>query len=414
MKTRILSALIALVSLVAFAAAPPTPGGNVGVAIDPSNNVAFLNVTAGGALVTQAGGDVVGPSSSTDNAVARFDGTTGKLLQNSLVTIGDTGDSVFPGLLTLSSTSGTSAGGFLIRDSSLFANATEELTFGSTNGVRLNLKHGTTVGGDIIANTANQFLIHGKNGHAIYLYTDDNDVYVQAGGAKSVFFKTNGTTALTLDSSQKANFAGDALPSTNYGASLGSTAKQWNLVYADGIRAVYFNRAAGMIFNSGETTTGVTDLTINPTTKESGNLIDAQVNGTSKFSVTSAGAATFSGTISTTGGGAVVASGAIYANGALFASYGTRSGPGAINLSFCGAEVTTTGVADAITLADGTAGQVMTIVHGVDGGSFVLTPATKTGWSTFTSTVVGESITVKFYTTRGWMVVSSYLGVIAP
>ncbi len=37
-------------------------------------------------------GDVVGPSSSTDNAVARFDATTGKLLQNSVVTIGDTGN----------------------------------------------------------------------------------------------------------------------------------------------------------------------------------------------------------------------------------------------------------------------------------------------------------------------------------
>lgn len=31
------------------------------------------------------------PASSTDNAVVRFDGTTGKLVQNSVVTIGDTG-----------------------------------------------------------------------------------------------------------------------------------------------------------------------------------------------------------------------------------------------------------------------------------------------------------------------------------
>lgn len=37
------------------------------------------------------GGDVVGPASSTDNAVARFDGATGKLLQNSTVTMGDNG-----------------------------------------------------------------------------------------------------------------------------------------------------------------------------------------------------------------------------------------------------------------------------------------------------------------------------------
>lgn len=35
-------------------------------------------------------GDVVGPASATDNAVVRFDSTTGKLIQNSAVTIADT------------------------------------------------------------------------------------------------------------------------------------------------------------------------------------------------------------------------------------------------------------------------------------------------------------------------------------
>jgi hypothetical protein len=40
---------------------------------------------------TDAGGDVVGPASATDNAIVRFDTTTGKLLQNSVVTMDDTG-----------------------------------------------------------------------------------------------------------------------------------------------------------------------------------------------------------------------------------------------------------------------------------------------------------------------------------
>lgn len=34
-------------------------------------------------------GDVVGPASATDDAIARFDGTTGKLIQNSGVTVSD-------------------------------------------------------------------------------------------------------------------------------------------------------------------------------------------------------------------------------------------------------------------------------------------------------------------------------------
>lgn len=41
-------------------------------------------------------GDVVGPASATDNAIARFDATTGKLIQNSAVTISDTGSLVLP------------------------------------------------------------------------------------------------------------------------------------------------------------------------------------------------------------------------------------------------------------------------------------------------------------------------------
>ncbi|MGD8305133.1 MAG: hypothetical protein PVF17_00635 [Ignavibacteria bacterium] len=37
-------------------------------------------------------GDVVGPASSTDNALSRFDGTTGKLLQDSTVIVTDAGE----------------------------------------------------------------------------------------------------------------------------------------------------------------------------------------------------------------------------------------------------------------------------------------------------------------------------------
>src|SRR5687768_6202103 len=41
-------------------------------------------------------GDVIGPASSTDNAVARFDGTGGKTLQNSAITVSDTGELGLP------------------------------------------------------------------------------------------------------------------------------------------------------------------------------------------------------------------------------------------------------------------------------------------------------------------------------
>jgi len=58
-----------------------------------------LTSNGAGALPTfqaAGGGDVVGPSSATDNAITRFDNTTGKLVQNSSVTISDTGAIVAP------------------------------------------------------------------------------------------------------------------------------------------------------------------------------------------------------------------------------------------------------------------------------------------------------------------------------
>ena len=61
-------------------------------------------------IATKAGasGDVVGPASATDNAVARFDLTTGKIIQNSVVTIADTTGNM-AGVGTLSSGAITSS-----------------------------------------------------------------------------------------------------------------------------------------------------------------------------------------------------------------------------------------------------------------------------------------------------------------
>lgn len=54
-----------------------------------------LSITGTTLNATGGSGDVVGPASSTDNAIARFDSTTGKLLQNSASTIDDNG-TIFP------------------------------------------------------------------------------------------------------------------------------------------------------------------------------------------------------------------------------------------------------------------------------------------------------------------------------
>lgn len=88
------------------------------------------------------------------------------------------------------------------------------------------------------------------------------------------------------------------------------------------------------------------------------------------------------------------------------------SGAGAVDVVNTFTSLTTTGAAQALTLANGSVGEVKIIVHTVDGGSAVLTPTTKIGFSTITFTAVGESAML-IYTSAGWAVVGSYGATIA-
>jgi hypothetical protein len=92
--------------------------------------------------------------------------------------------------------------------------------------------------------------------------------------------------------------------------------------------------------------------------------------------------------------------------GATFADTQTLSGAGAVNLTDMLTSLTTTGASQALTLADGTVGQIKIIVHAVDGGSAVLTPTTKIGFSTVTFTAVGDSVSL-IYTATGWAITGS-------
>ncbi len=80
-------------------------GANNGTLITGTTGIPSLlaNGTTGQVLTATTGsppswgaapgtGDVVGPGSATDNALARFDGTTGKLIQNGVITEDDTGN----------------------------------------------------------------------------------------------------------------------------------------------------------------------------------------------------------------------------------------------------------------------------------------------------------------------------------
>jgi hypothetical protein len=85
----------------------------------------------------------------------------------------------------------------------------------------------------------------------------------------------------------------------------------------------------------------------------------------------------------------------------------THSGAGAVPVTASTVRLTTT-AANALTLANGTNGQLLTIIMVVDGGDGTLTPTTKTGYTTITFNDVGDAVTLQFMTTVGWMVVSNY------
>jgi len=78
----------------------------------------------------------VGAGTATDNAVARFDGTTGEILQNSAATIDDTGAATFVGSVNVSGTSASAADLKLYEDTD---NGTNYVAFKSPASVASNV-----------------------------------------------------------------------------------------------------------------------------------------------------------------------------------------------------------------------------------------------------------------------------------
>jgi hypothetical protein len=83
------------------------------------------------------------------------------------------------------------------------------------------------------------------------------------------------------------------------------------------------------------------------------------------------------------------------------------SGAGAVDITNAFTSLTTSGLSQALTLANGAVGELKYIVHAVDGGSAVLTPTTKIGFSTVTFAAAGDSVTL-IYTSAGWAILASY------
>ena len=111
--------------------------GNYPLGVDASGNAETCTAIGAGT------GDVVGPASATDNAIVRFDSTTGKLVQNSGVTIDDSNNLSTPGTLTTGSgggvtgsitLSGATSGSLVISPNASTAQAVTVTTAAQTVG----------------------------------------------------------------------------------------------------------------------------------------------------------------------------------------------------------------------------------------------------------------------------------------
>lgn len=160
--------------------------------VDPTTGRLLVAATGGA-----GGGDVVGPGLSTDNAVVRFNGTSGVSIQNSGVIIDDNDAITGVTKETITSNdSGTDPHSFILTNS-------------ASGGATWNMGVSATGSGTVVAG---RFYINGPNGYNMQFASTNAGVY---GG-----FYSGGANAWSLGG---AALAGSTNTSTVFGASNGSS-----------------------------------------------------------------------------------------------------------------------------------------------------------------------------------------------
>lgn len=237
---------------------------------DSTGSFAFLTVGSGldlsGTTLTATGGDVVGPGAAIDNALARFDTTTGKLIQDSLITLSDLGALSFPDNVRQTFSPGANAAG---------------LNVGSLAG-----DPDTPVNGDAWYNSTSNELKVRVNGASVALGASGLTVgttTIASGVATRLLYETAG------------NVLGEISGATSDGTSVTLTSPTIN----GGTNAKIFS-STGYSLTGADATNGIdlagtwntsgapTAIKLNITNTASGAaslLVDLQIGGASRFSV---------------------------------------------------------------------------------------------------------------------------------
>lgn len=268
----------------------------------PNDATKYLNGT--GAYTVPAGGgsgDVVGPASAADNAITRYDSTTGKLIQNSSATVDDNGTINIPTGQTYNingsahthayaansfSTIAVSGQSDVIADSSA-----DTLTFAAGSNVTLTTDAGTdTV--TIAASSGNAFGTVAVSGQSNVVADAAPDTLTLVAGSNVTITTDAGTDSVTINMSGVGGITGPGSSADNaiarFDGTGGGAIQNSGITISDG-DIISFPDNVTQTFNPGADNAGINvgSYAGDPATPDNGDLwydstaneLTARING---------------------------------------------------------------------------------------------------------------------------------------
>jgi hypothetical protein len=218
-----------------------------GSGITVTNSAGAITIAASGG---GGSGDVVGPSSATDNALVRFDTTTGKLVQNSVGILSDTG--AISGLTDISASgsvtlSGGTANGVTYLNGSKVLTSGSALTFDGTNfavGTQGEIRAYNT------ANTRYGRFVTTSDGTVLESFNGAGEPLILSAPQSSAYigFKVNATEGMRLTSTG----LGIGTSSPAYKLDVARSGTGFTARIGNGTTATYFYNDSSSTYISGD------------------------------------------------------------------------------------------------------------------------------------------------------------------